>query len=162
MQPWEAAGITPEDSCAALVFARVYEDKNVGNPEALIGVVVVKDEKFPDPRFKLPGGSREAGETPLDAAVRELFEETGLVVSKERVVFIDARFFEIPRPHWSVLFTADLEQHQLKTINSDHPENGNVTPQYFTVREFREEAAYGEVLDAHLQRLLDNGLVPQG
>jgi 8-oxo-dGTP pyrophosphatase MutT (NUDIX family) len=35
------------------------------------------------PRWLTPGGGIDEGETPLEAAIRELSEETGLIVSPE-------------------------------------------------------------------------------
>jgi len=37
------------------------------------------------PRWLTPGGGIDSGETPLEAAVRELFEETGLVITQDQL-----------------------------------------------------------------------------
>lgn len=37
------------------------------------------------PRWLVPGGGIDPGETPAEAAVRELFEETGLAVTEEQL-----------------------------------------------------------------------------
>lgn len=43
------------------------------------GVPLVRDPKKPEPRYwKLPGGRSEIGEKPLETAIREAKEETGL------------------------------------------------------------------------------------
>jgi 8-oxo-dGTP diphosphatase len=50
-------------------------------------VLMVKRGKQPFlGRWSYPGGSVEAGESPEDAAVRELFEETGLTVRTPQMV----------------------------------------------------------------------------
>ena len=47
-------------------------------------------------RWTLPGGGLEAGEPPADAAVREIYEETGFVASLGRLLGIES--FVIPAP----------------------------------------------------------------
>lgn len=63
--------------------------------------------------WDIPGGAREAGETPLETALRETREEVGLVVDRARIVWRSG--FE--RPHgrvhsfvalWPGLADADL------------------------------------------------------
>ncbi|OHA79795.1 MAG: hypothetical protein A2V96_02020 [Candidatus Yonathbacteria bacterium RBG_16_43_6] len=41
-------------------------------------MLIVREKNHPDPRWKFPGGGIEEGELPLDAAIRELREETGM------------------------------------------------------------------------------------
>lgn len=47
------------------------------------GTPLVRDpHKHPRPFWKLPGGKNEPGETPAETALRELKEETGLVLAE--------------------------------------------------------------------------------
>ena len=48
-------------------------------------VLLVRDV---DPKFSMPGGGIEPGESPADAAVRELFEETGLRATRTEGLFV--------------------------------------------------------------------------
>lgn len=54
------------------------------------GRLLVVRTTYLGPEWSLPGGRVERGETPHSAAVRETLEETGIRVSIERLVLIDA------------------------------------------------------------------------
>lgn len=46
--------------------------------------------KYEDGEYLLfPGGGLEAGETMAEAAVREMFEETGLIVSVKKMIYVN-------------------------------------------------------------------------
>jgi ADP-ribose pyrophosphatase YjhB (NUDIX family) len=44
--------------------------------------------------WTLPGGGIEFGETPIDAVVREIFEETGFQVEVDELLGVDTEWFE--------------------------------------------------------------------
>lgn len=52
-------------------------------------ILMVRLERPGRSFWVLPGGAVEDGESPEDAAVREVREETGLEVSLERLLFVD-------------------------------------------------------------------------
>jgi len=43
-------------------------------------MLIVREKNHPNPLWKFPGGGIEEGELPLDAAIRELREETGISI----------------------------------------------------------------------------------
>ncbi|MEC7257873.1 MAG: NUDIX hydrolase [Pseudomonadota bacterium] len=59
------------------------------------------DIPFPDGR-DFPGGGRENAETPIDCALRETLEETGLILSPRDISWARA----VERPHGLVWFYA--------------------------------------------------------
>lgn len=66
-------------STILIPFSLVYPDeKNSPEYHYVLGVSR-KDDKT---AFGLPGGKVDPGETPEDAAIRELFEETGIVAEE--------------------------------------------------------------------------------
>ena len=55
------------------------------------GRILVVRTTYLGPGWMLPGGRVERRETPHEAAVRETREETGIEVSVERLILVDAR-----------------------------------------------------------------------
>lgn len=55
------------------------------------GRILVVRTTYLGPGWMLPGGRLERGETPHDGAARETREETGLEVSVDRLLLVDAR-----------------------------------------------------------------------
>ena len=61
-----------------------------------------------------PGGHMEPGETPEEAAKREVFEETGLhieFIKQENIWFSDGPAKSIPRPHHILLEDLPATEH---------------------------------------------------
>lgn len=86
------------------------------------GIPLVRDPKKPNPFWwKLPGGRSEGGETPIDCAIRETREETGIRLTAEQL---------------QTVATVDKGNHQVWFFRADLP----VTP----VEDVKEEGNEGE------------------
>lgn len=59
------------------------------------GLFLGVSRKYDLEAFGMPGGKVDPGETPLQAAIRELYEETGLVLNNPKLLYVDSdREFE--------------------------------------------------------------------
>jgi ADP-ribose pyrophosphatase YjhB (NUDIX family) len=79
-------------------------------------IVLVKNESKPVPHFwKFPGGRKEPGETAEETAVREIQEETGLIIYKPKLLSEESR-----GNHWFYLFEVEVDDFShLKSIGED-------------------------------------------
>ena len=77
------------------------------------GRLLVTHQAAPTPELQLPGGGIDAGESPLQALYREVFEETGWLISGPRRLGAFRRFTYMPE--------YDLWAEKLCIIYSAHP-----------------------------------------
>lgn len=159
MQPWEAAGVKPEDECCSLMFVRVFPNEHIGEREYLLGYVFVIEPERDDPKYKIPGGHRKPGENPLEAGIRELEGESGATCTPEHSTFINAEWKKGLVEHWSCLFSADVGIGELPWLNSSHVENEGEVPRFLTLEDFAVEVARNGILWPHLRRLRQQELI---
>jgi 8-oxo-dGTP diphosphatase len=76
------------------------------------------------------GGHVEPGETPADAAVREVYEESGLVVDPSKLRQMATVTFRFPaRPEWDQVVTVFISEQ----THGEARESDEITPQWFPV-----------------------------
>ena len=74
-------------------------------------------------RWSLPGGGIEWGEPPADAAIREIFEETGFVASLGPVLGVDSIVIEPQRR----LADSGVALHGIRIVYEAHVVSGTLT-----------------------------------
>ena len=101
------------------------------NGQLLIQQRSLKDDNKPG-SWSITGGAVDSGETSLDAAVRESFEELGIKICKDNIVYIGTerrqrKFFEyyfISLNEKDIIFNIDkLEVEEIKWITLEEYEN---------------------------------------
>jgi len=91
---------------------RTYPER----PVVAVGVVVIKDDRIllvkrskppKSAEWSIPGGAQELGETAVDAAIREVYEETAITIGKphflEVVDYIDRDDDGSVRHHYTLI-----------------------------------------------------------
>ena len=154
MEQWEKDGVQPSDDWSSLIFIRIFSTLEDVPERKLVGYLLVIERARQDPKYKLPGGHKQAGETPLDTAVRETFGETGLAFSPEAFTYVNSLWIT-PRSgnsHWSCLFVVDASETQANGMHERHEENEGEEPESLTTDRFYEFLRERKILGAHVRR----------
>lgn len=110
-------------------------------------ILLVYEPKFENPKWKLPGGKIERGESPIDTAIREGFEETGVTILPEEIVQVEEqRTLEDGTyvPHFCIARVSDDEF-------DNHLPNGFEDDELLIVGEFHVEGlgSLADFLEPH-------------
>lgn len=94
-------------------------------------VIVLRHPHKPNGnKWGLPAGKIEEGETTDEAAVRELFEETGYRVQPDELIHLGDFSFGQENPYIFATYRVDLDAlHEVKLEESAHAEYRWVTPE---------------------------------
>jgi 8-oxo-dGTP pyrophosphatase MutT (NUDIX family) len=61
--------------------------------------------KHQNSKWSVPGGKMEKGETEIQGAIRETFEETGVKLNPKKVVFIEKTYVRFSNPDFEFTYT---------------------------------------------------------
>lgn len=124
-----------------------------------IGYVFVIDPKFGSrAQYKLPGGHKQTGETPLETAIREMEGETSLRVVPEAFHYV-GKYLHWRKDHWKCIFVADISEADRDWINDLHRENEGEKPKFLTAEQFYAEMRSGKFMPEHFQKLVEYALI---
>lgn len=123
---------------------------------------LVKSNRYQNSYWKIPGGGVEKGETPIVAACREIFEELGLRIRIEDLLFIKSStkksWRQTSEEHTQHLYAANIENVETFTPVA---KDGNqiLTCETFSVKAIRDYLEKrvllhgGEILNAHARKI---------
>jgi len=141
-----------KDGWAALVINQVVAS---APSFKVLGYVFIIDRTKTSPLWKLAAGHKEAGETPLQTAMRENQGETGLRLPAEAYLELPHCHKWNPRGdgHWSLLFKATMSQDDTRLIHPFDVGNEGEEAKYFTLAETYALIKSGQFLPLHLEKI---------
>ena len=163
---------TPEldrrDAWASLMLLPVLPERAKfmppGADELALGHVFVRNAKEfgKNAKYKIPGGGRKSEDkTPLDTAVREALEETGITVDPARVALLGRRFGGRNVSHWKHLYRGFIFESDRDRMHGNHPGNEGEIPVFLSNAKLKEEIYFGGVLETHVEWLVQLKILSQ-
>ena len=143
-------------------FARVIIQNQEGK------ILMLKEKKW---GWMFPGGKIESGETPEEAAKREIFEETGLVVEKlkkvkEKIFFFDNQWIKTQQQkgyvYWTNEYSGEIQKKEpekildIKFMDKTSQEVAFCAQWWFSSY---NESEYLKMLDGEEEKLKDDYLL---
>ena len=101
------------------------------NKEGILSVTRKEDQT----KFCMPGGKVEDDETSLEAIIREIFEETGIILKEEELEIVFEGFDTPEKDFWTTVYQSKKEN--LKPIQKEK----GVIPFFVNKKEFLGENA---------------------
>ncbi len=108
----------PLELCVS-VYAFVFKDGEFFMSD-------LREGERPTRRLDIPGGHIDEGESPEEAIVREVFEETGVVVKVSKLVAFNEVKINIPKPEgYRYPYPVSYMLHYLCEVAEEKPFEGN-------------------------------------
>ena len=85
-------------------------------------ILLVKQKIAPDRNWSLPGGRVEVGETLHESMIREMLEETGLVVKCQKLLYLCEKL-DVSPPILHVTFLLEREGGTIELPTNEYDEN---------------------------------------
>jgi ADP-ribose pyrophosphatase YjhB (NUDIX family) len=125
-------------------LTKILKELSIGDPiEQLAGVLIKYKDEFlllkrtDNDLWAMPGGHVQQNEMPIDGAIRELLEETGIVSTSKNLKLI-ARVLTKGYSIFSVYLYDIDSKIEPKKLNSEHSEWG-----YFTINDLPKPLMLG-------------------
>lgn len=111
--------VKPQDFASAVGVSACYIESN----EKLL-FLKRATQKPEGGKWGVPGGKIEGGESPLEAAVRETFEETGILIKEEQLKCIGTVFIRKPNVDYVYhMYYVSFRQFPTVSLNNEHQDH---------------------------------------
>lgn len=138
-----------EKSYTVRVLIRVFPDGALGDLEKLLGYVFIVDTSYEVPKTALPGGGVRKAEPLVWAAVREVREETALVIEPSSLQFIREVSKNSEDTHRLCVYVADITWTERKWMNGNQPGNEGERPVFVSRKEIQAGSLDPPFLEPH-------------